>query len=270
MRSPFLPLATILTSAFLSPALAGEITKTQTAAIEAEHEVRNIAVRGTAEEAGDDLALIVSEEIVFDAADPASGPVERVALDLEIYVEQGFAGVIGDTTPLDEDPEPVVYDGRLTTRLDVIGPDGSALLSQVLPGTVARCASAGTCTFAEHERQPVSLRFEPSVRAFEGGGPVRLTIRTTTTEGVLTQLCGGGTWDRCQVRQARIGVTAPKDGIRLTHYHAPAGAAAAAAAPAAVQSPGPAMLAALLGAGVLIGAGAALLGRARFARRIAA
>lgn len=257
-RNSLLVLATILTSLTTAGlVLAGsDGPRPQTRAIETEAEVRNL-VLGSPKESTGERHLSLSERLTFEPADPALGPLERAILDVEIHLEQGFSGLVGDAGPLEEAPEPVSIAADMTTRLEIVGPDGSHLLSTMMPSAVGRCAARGSCTFTHHERRSVEMRFEPPVSAFEGEGPVTLIVRATTTGGVLSQLCGQPeTWERCQIRQARIGVTVPKDGIKLTYMHEGASQPAAATSGATVPTGTLAGLAA--GVVLLIGGGLAL------------
>lgn len=224
MRSSILVLATFL-SGILTVAAAAENTRliTQTAAIETEDEARNLGVQRARETDGADRHLSVSEGIVFEPFDPAFGRLKRVRVDMQLYVEQGFSGTIGDGMPLDEEPDPVAIKAKLATRLDVVGPDGGFLASEVVESKTAGCASQGTCAFAHHERHAVTIALDAPLRAFSGEGSAKLIIRGTTIGGVLSQICSAkGSWDRCQIRQARIGVTVPKAGVRVSYEYVPA------------------------------------------------
>jgi len=214
---------TVTASALVATsALAEPYAVSQTAAFEVEDEVRNLSARRIREEDQKDRHLAISRRVDFKPFDASLGALQTVRVDMQLFLEQGFSGVIGDGAPLDEAPGPVDVEGRLATRVDVVGSDGGFLHAEVVPSASAGCASIGTCAFAHDERRAMQLSFTPSTRVFSDDDPVRLTIRATTIGGVVSQLCAPSDgWDNCQIRQARIGVTVPREGIRLTYLYAP-------------------------------------------------
>jgi len=215
---------TVVASALVAAsAVAEPYVVSQSAAFEAEDEVRNISAKKIRQHDQKDRHLAISRQVAFEPFDASLGTLQKVRIEMHLFLEQGFSGVIGDDAPLDEAPGPVEVYGRLSTRVDVVGPDGGFLHAEVFPSAVSGCASEGTCAFAHDERREIMLAFDPNPRVFSGEKPVKFTIRGTSIGGVISQICASADgWDNCQIRQARIGLTVPREGIRLTYQYAPA------------------------------------------------
>lgn len=223
MKCHLIVLGAILYIGFVGSIHADEVGRiTETATIDIGDEVGNLSSFETAGAQTADRHLNLSERITFEPFDPELGELLRARVEVELYVDQEFSGVVGDGSPLEEVPGRVAITESLSTRLDIVGPNGAFLSSQVLQTSPAGCVSRGACAFSHRERHTVRLSFDLSPSAFSDQQDPRLSIRATTVGGVLAQICAPKTtWDRCQVRQAGVRITAPEGGIRLSYEYAP-------------------------------------------------
>ncbi|MEM6679216.1 MAG: hypothetical protein AAF675_15230 [Pseudomonadota bacterium] len=222
-------LAVLLTGS--APAFANEPpelrTTTQTNTVDGQSVVRDFLF--TREDDRAQTALAVIEALRFDGADPAQGRLHSVRLDLALQVQQDFSATIGDGLPLDEASEPVAIEAQFSTRLEVLGPEGTVLHAQVLDSPAVGCSGMASCLFESAERSPVALSLDLDPAAFEGIPSATISLRLTTIEDAIAMVCDErGDWDRCRVIEASIALTAPEDGISLRYTYEGAGPVVAA------------------------------------------
>ncbi|MEL6264204.1 MAG: hypothetical protein AAFR52_00900 [Pseudomonadota bacterium] len=192
-------------------------TTIQTAGVEAEAMRRNLERRAGAPPVTGDGPLVAEAAVPFDPGPAGLGGLTRVRIAITAHLAHGFSGMVGDGAPLDEAPGEVWIDARLTARLALIGPDGAVLAERRVEGRLAGCDGEGSCVFAHHERQAVELVATIDAAILRDAAEPVLTLRATTTGGVLAQVCHDTDgWDRCIVREARLGFSTSPHGVRVS------------------------------------------------------
>jgi hypothetical protein len=225
MQRPVLALSVIVCGLLVTPSQADDARQiVLTAEFRSEASARSLATSRRPDASIADRTLAVSERVRFSGPDPTLGPLIKARIELNLRLDYDFEGVIGDGVPLEEASDPVALEGRVRTRIDVVAPNGSFLHSEVVEGAPAGCSGIGICAFSHQERHALDLAFDLKPSAVSVHGEPSFSIRATTIGGVLTQLCTPeGVWDRCQVRLARLTLSAPENGVRLIHSHMPSG-----------------------------------------------
>lgn len=219
MPRTLLGLAIIVACGCAWPTHADETeTITQKAGVEVVDDVHGLMIEATDPAAARDRHIAVSKKVPIEPFDTRLGMLERVRIELTLIVGQRFSAVVGDGMPLDEYPDAVAGQGRLSSRIDVIAPNGMFLVSETLQTDESGCASSGVCTYEHREGVTLSYTLAPPRAAFDGRRRMALIIRGTGIGGVLSQVCvPAPTWDRCRVDHAQLLIRSPDDGI-IVHY----------------------------------------------------
>ncbi|MEL6335856.1 MAG: hypothetical protein AAFQ88_04320 [Pseudomonadota bacterium] len=166
----------------------------------------------------DDRSFELSERIGFEPFDPSTGTLEQVRLVLELTLRHWYRGTASDGIPLDEPPEPVSVAGSLSSRLDVIGPDGTPLASTLLTTPRSGCAGTGECRFSGAGTERIALTLFPETQAFLTGSSIPVILRVTSQDSITAQVCPDTeVWDECAIDHAGLRLSAEPDGIAL-HY----------------------------------------------------
>jgi len=228
MRKTFLTMASCAALITAQAMAAEPRSVTYTAALEAEDSLRGRTVHQSTRGSGPDEGLMLERRVRLEGVDVDRGPLDRVRLAMQLYVEHGFSATVSDGLPLDETPMDVEAAGQIETRLEILGPDGSVIASRQITGTQSGCMSIGSCTFSHHERLPVALELDVDPALFEGRAVPTLGVRLSTEAGLGEQICSVGYgWEDCRILHARIGVTTRQNGIEAIYgYGADSGAGA--------------------------------------------